>query len=275
MLQRSENLGPLSMAVLLHVVLLGSMVIAFDFSRPRPITPMMITGSVVEAIPDQAPPPPVAKPDPIPEPVVEELPPPPDNSEELRREAEAEKRRLDALIETERLEKLRLKEIEDKKREVREEEDRIKREEEDKERKRVEAEEKRLENIERQRLENERLRRELETDQRNEEIEAEERRQTARNSSAMDAYMFAVGQKIRRSWAVPASANPDTVCSVRVRQLPSGDVVGVTILTCNGDEAVIRSIEAAIRKASPLPVPENRDLFDPNLRLNLSPDPES
>jgi colicin import membrane protein len=253
------------MAVLLHVVLLGSMVIAFDFSRSKPMTPMMITGSVVEEIPDKAPPPPVVKQEPIPDPVVEE--PPPDNSEELQREAETEKRRLDALIEADRLEKLRLQESEDKKRKEREEEE--------KEQKRVEAEQQRQEDIERQQEENERLRRELENEQRNEEIEAEERRQTARNSSEMDAYVFAVGQKIRRNWAVPASANSDTVCSVRVRQLPTGEVVGVNILSCNGDDAVRRSVEAAIRRSSPLPQPQNRDLFDPNLRLNLSPDPDS
>ena len=257
------------MAVLLHVVLLGSMVIAFDFSRSKPFTPMMITGSVVEEIPDKAPPRPVVKPEPepIPEPIVEELPPPPDNSAELQREAEAEKRRLDALIEADRLEKMRLQEAEDKKRKEREEEE--------KEQKRVEAEQQRQEDIERQQEENERLRRELENEQRNEEIEAEERRQTARNSSEMDAYVFAVGQKIRRNWAVPASANSDTVCSVRVRQLPTGEVVGVNILSCNGDDAVRRSVEAAIRRSSPLPQPQNRDLFDPNLRLNLSPDPDS
>jgi len=268
------------MAVLLHVVLLGAMVIAFDFSRPKPFTPLAIQATLVQEIPEQAPPPPVVKeepapepiPEPIPEPVVEE--PPPDNSAELLRQAEEEKRRMDALIEQERLEKLRQQEVEEKKRKEREDIERKKREEEEKERKRVEAERKRQEDIERQRLENERLRRELENEQRNEEIAAEERRMTARNSAAMDAYVFAIGQKIRRSWAVPASAGPETICRVRVRQLPSGEVAGVTILSCNGDDAVKRSVEAAIRRSSPLPTPENRDLFDPDLTLNLSLDRE-
>ena len=86
----------------------------------------------------------------------------------------------------------------------------------------------------------------------------------------MAAYQFAIAQKIRRSWAVPASAGPETRCSVRVTQLPGGEVVGVNIISCNGDDAVRRSVEAAIRRASPLPEPSNPELFDRNLTLNLT-----
>ncbi len=275
MAQRVENIGSISLAALLHVVLLGSMIVAFDFSSPTPFTPMAIHGTLVQEIPETSPPVVEADPipDPIPEPEVEELPPP-DNSEQLRREAEEEKRRLDALIEAERLEKIRQREIDEQKQRERDEADRKKREEEDKERKRVEAEQKRQDDIERQRLENERLRRELETEQRNDEIEAEERRTAARNSSEMDAYIFAISQKIRRSWNAPASAGPETNCRVKVRQLPTGDVVGVNIVSCNGDDAVKRSVEAAIHRSSPLPQTSNRDLFDPNLTINLTLDRE-
>jgi len=59
-------------------------------------------------------------------------------------------------------------------------------------------------------------------------------------------------------------------CTVHVTQLPGGDVVGVNISSCNGDEAVVRSVEAAIRRSSPLPQPSNPDLFDRNLTLNLT-----
>ena len=124
------------------------------------------------------------------------------------------------------------------------------------------------------REENERLRREMEAERRAEELEAEERRFAARNSAEMAAYQFAIAQKIRRSWAVPASAGPETRCSVRVTQLPGGEVVGVNIISCNGDDAVRRSVEAAIRRASPLPEPSNPELFDRNLTLNLTPERE-
>ena len=123
--------------------------------------------------------------------------------------------------------------------------------------------------LEQQRME-ERKRREAEAAQRQEELEAEERRFAARNSAEMAAYQFAIAQKIRRNWAVPASAGPETRCTVRVVQLPGGDIVSVTIISCNGDAAVQRSVEAAIRKSSPLPQPSNPDLFERNLTLNLT-----
>jgi colicin import membrane protein len=268
----SKNLIPVSMAVLLHVVIFGSMIMAFDYARPTPFTPLAVQATLVQEIPEKTSPPPVVEPEPEPEPepVIEEPEPEPDNSEELRRQAEEEKRRLDALLEQQRLEELKKKEAEEKRRKEREEAERKKREEEEKERKRIEAEKKREDDIRRQREENERLRRELEAEQRQQELEAEERRFAARNSAEMAAYQFAIAQKIRRNWAVPGSAGPETKCSVRVTQLPNGDVVGVNIISCNGDDIVRRSVEAAIRKSSPLPQPENPDLFDRNLTLNLT-----
>jgi hypothetical protein len=47
-------------------------------------------------------------------------------------------------------------------------------------------------------------------------------------------------------------------------------VIGVTILSCNGDDAVRRSVEAAVHKSSPLPEPSDPSLFDRNILLNLS-----
>jgi len=274
-----KNIIPVSMAIALHVIILGSMIVAYDYARPTPFTPLAMQARLVTEVPDVQPPPPVVEPEPEPEPepvieepepepVIEE--PEPDNSEELRRQAEEEKRRLDALLEQQRLDELKKKEAEDKKRKEREEADRKKREDEEKERKRVEAEKKRQEDERRQREENERLRRELEAEQRQAELDAEERRFTARNSAEMAAYQFAIAQKIRSRWAVPASAGPETRCSVRVTQLPNGEVVGVNIISCNGDDAVQRSVEAAIRRSSPLPQPSNPDLFDRNLTLNLT-----
>ena len=265
-----HNFGPISMAVALHVVLLSSMIVAFDSARPTPITPMAIRATLVTEIPVVLPP--VVEREPEPEPVVEEPEPAPDNSEEIRREAEEEKRVQDALIEKDRLEKIRNQEEADRVRTQREEEQRKKDEEARKERNRQEAERKREEDIKRQREENERIRLELEADQRADEIEDEERRAAANSSPAMDAYKFAISQRIRRSWSVPASADESTLCTVRVRQIAGGEIVGVTILSCSGDAAVKRSVEAAVHRASPLPEPSDPDLFRPILELNLRPE---
>jgi colicin import membrane protein len=266
----SKNFIPVSMAVLLHVIIFSSMIVAFDYARPMPFTPLAIQATLVTEIPDKAPPPPPVV-EPEPEPVIEEPEPEPDNSEELRREAEEEKRRLDALLEQQRLDELQKKEAEDKKRKEREEAEREKREEEEKERQRVEAERKRQEDIERQRQENERLRRELEAEQRQTEIDDEERRLAAASSPAMAVYQNMIMQDIQRKWAMPASVTPDTSCVVMVRQTGAGVVISARIASCNGDEAVKRSIVAAVEKASPLPTPSDPDLFRPELRITMRP----
>ena len=100
-----NNFVPISLAVILHVLLFGSMLVAFDWARPTPFTPMVIQATLVTEIPEDTPP--VIEEEPEPEPVVEEPEPEPDNSEELRRQAEEEKRIQDAFIEKERLEKIR------------------------------------------------------------------------------------------------------------------------------------------------------------------------
>jgi colicin import membrane protein len=273
--RNGNNFVPISMAVVLHVVLLSSMLIAFDFARPAaPITPLAIQATLVTEIPET--PPPVVEKQPEPEAVIEEPEPEPepepDNSEELRKQAEEEKRIQDALIEKDRLEKMRQQQEADRKRKEREEAQRKKDEEARQERARQEAERKREEDIKRQREENERQRKELEAEQRAEEIEDEERRLAANNSPAMAAYQFAIAQRIRRNWSVPASASPDTLCVVNVRQLAGGEIVGVNIISCNGDDAVKRSVEAAIHRSSPLPEPSDPDLFRPLLELNLRPE---
>ena len=269
MIRDPKNVIPFSLALLLHVLIFGSMIVAFDYSRPQPFTPLAMQATLVAEVPESPPPQVVQpEPEPEPEPVIEE--PEPDNSEELRRQAEEEKRRLDALLEQERLEKLRKQEEEERRRKEREEAERKKREEEDKERRRVEAERKRQEDIQRQREENERLRRELEAEQRQAEIDAESQRLAAVDSGQLAVYQAMIQQKIYRNWNVPASAMDDLRCSVRVRQVRGGDVLGVSFLSCNGDEAVKRSIEAAIFKSSPLPDPPEASLFDPNILLNLT-----
>ena len=70
----------------------------------------------------------------------------------------------------------------------------------------------------------------------------------------------------------PASAQAGLDCLVQVRQTATGDVISANVVSCNGDEAVKRSIVAAVHKASPLPLPENQLLFDPNLRFRFIPE---
>ena len=106
---------------------------------------------------------------------------------------------------------------------------------------------------------------------------AETRYQTSNTEAAADSgalarYVYAIQQKIQRNWVEPPSAVAGLECVVNVRQLPGGEVVGATIGQCNGDAAVRRSIEAAVLKASPLPLPEDPNLFQRDLRITFKPE---
>ena len=250
MLRDTHNVVPVTLALILHVLLFGSLVVVIDFGdRARPAVPLAIKGTLVT---DNA----IV----IPPKVEEVVPPEPDTSEQDRLRAEEQKRREDARVEQDRLNRIK-----------RREEERKKAEEEEIERKRVEAERAREAEIDRQRLENERLRAEA-LAAREAEIDAEMNRLDAMAANAETAYMFAIQQRISRNWVRPPTATAGIECVVNIRQLPGGEVVSVSIGTCNGDSVVRRSIEAAVHRASPLPAPADPSVFDRDIRLTFRPE---
>ena len=91
-------------------------------------------------------------------------------------------------------------------------------------------------------------------------------------SGVLDEYIRLIEDKIERNWNRPLSAKPGLECIVNVVQIPSGDVVDVRVGRCNGDDAVVRSIEAAVRNASPLPKPPSQAVFERNLIVTFRPD---
>lgn len=103
------------------------------------------------------------------------------------------------------------------------------------------------------------------------QLAAEEELRAARSSAEMGIYVAQITSRIEREWIRPASAVAGLRCQVRVTQIPGGEVVDVRVGTCNGDDAVRRSIEAAVRRASPLPVPDNPRLFERNLVITFEP----
>lgn len=100
---------------------------------------------------------------------------------------------------------------------------------------------------------------------------AEERVTAARSGSQAAQYKALIRARIERAWIRPPSARAGLDCEVRVTQVPGGAVTAVKIERCNGDAAVRESIEAAVYRASPLPMPENPDLFERDLLFNFRP----
>ena len=104
------------------------------------------------------------------------------------------------------------------------------------------------------------------------ELAAEEQRRVAVDSGLLAKYIALISNRVERSWVKPGSAKPGLNCDVYVTQIPGGEVIDVRIGTCNGDAAVVRSIESAVFRASPLPTPDDPSLFDRNLRFRFKPE---
>ncbi len=102
-------------------------------------------------------------------------------------------------------------------------------------------------------------------------LAAENERREAEQAGLLQQYIALIENQIERNWIPPLSAKPGLECVVNVVQIPSGDVVDVHVGRCNGDDAVVRSIEAAVKKASPLPKPPVASLFTRNLNVTFKP----
>ncbi len=181
-----------------------------------------------------------------------------------RQDREAEERlALDREAEAERQRQAEA----DRQRQEREEEERLARERE------AEAERQRQAEAERQRQEAAvaRQRAEMESELQ-QALALEEDRRRAEEAGYLDEYIRLIENRIQQSWIPPASAMAGLECVVNVTQIPSGDVVDVRVGRCNGDDAVIRSIEAALLRASPLPRPTIASLFERNLEVVFNPE---
>jgi len=257
----SRNVIPVTLALLLHVLVFGSLVVVLDLGdRARPVIPLAITGTLVTDNAIVIPP----EPDPV-----------PDTSEQDRLRAEELRRQEDARIEQERLNRIE-QQLEDRRR-AEAAAERKRAADADIERKRVAAEVAREAEIERQRQENERERERLQAEAataRQEELDAESSRLQAMQADAKAAYAFRIRQRVMSRWSQPATATVGIECIVNIKQLPGGTVVDVSIGRCNGDAAVQRSIVAAVNNASPLPSPADPSVFERDIQIEFRPTAE-
>lgn len=102
----------------------------------------------------------------------------------------------------------------------------------------------------------------------------EERRRGMIESGLLDEYKARIRQRIESNWTRPAGTREDLMWVVLLDMLPGNEVAGIRFEQFNGTETDRRSIEAAIRRSSPLPAPPEPELFERQLRLRYPP-PES
>jgi colicin import membrane protein len=94
------------------------------------------------------------------------------------------------------------------------------------------------------------------------------------NGREIDRYAAVIKQQVTRSWLRPPNVGEGLSCIVQVRLIPGGEVVpgGVSIIKSSGNAAFDRSVETAVYKATPLPVPSG-NLFESfrNFKLYFNP----
>ncbi|NOQ78481.1 MAG: cell envelope integrity protein TolA, partial [Gammaproteobacteria bacterium] len=97
------------------------------------------------------------------------------------------------------------------------------------------------------------------------ELKRKEQRDRAererRSKGIINRHVALIVQKIERNWRQPLDAPSGLVCKIEIMLLPSGNVVSVKIIESSGNQAFDRSVETAVRKASPLPVPTDSVIF--------------
>jgi colicin import membrane protein len=95
----------------------------------------------------------------------------------------------------------------------------------------------------------------------------------ARDQGIISQYVGFIGDRVRRNWIQPPSSRVGLSCVVQVQLLPSGDVISAQVVQSSGDAAFDRSVEAAVYRAAPLPLPPDPGLFESfrTLTFNFSP----
>lgn len=97
-----------------------------------------------------------------------------------------------------------------------------------------------------------------------EELLAEEDAEA--DEAAAQSYRLGIYQQVVGNWSRPPSARNGMQAKLLVELVPTGDVVGVTLLESSGNAAFDQSAEAAVRKARRFEVPKDSALFERHFR---------
>ena len=139
--------------------------------------------------------------------------------------------------------------------------------------KRQQEEARKLAEAEQRRKDEEKRKRDEAIRQLQESADAEAR--AREQAQIVDQYITAIEQDVTRNWLLPPGGRRDLKTNLLIRLGPGGDVLDVHVTKSSGDTAFDRSAIAAVRKASPLPVPEG-EVFDRVFRsFNFVFEPEA
>jgi colicin import membrane protein len=191
---------------------------------------------------------------------------------EKKKAAEIKKQKEISLAKKKKAEK-KAKEKKAREKKERERKAKEKKQRELKEKQKLEAEKKRKAEDERKRRAEEKadFERALLEEERREEEAKKQAERAARLLTQRQQYVLQIAQKVENNWLRPATNIEGFSCDVIVKQTMTGDVIDVKLQSCANDNAFQRSVERAVRKASPLPLPPNPDVFDREIYFTFKP----
>jgi colicin import membrane protein len=247
--------------------------------KPAPVPPKPVETQPVEEAKPEPPKPTPPKPEPV-KPEVEKAPPPEppkqdlieqqriaalaeQKAEDAKKEQEAKKRREQILLDQEKkAEAERQKQL-------------------DEVRKQLAAAEKKK-NLEKERLQQMQDKRvadqqRAEKDHMSQLLEQESKEaQTGAGGQDNDLtarYAAAIQAAVTRNWNRPESIPAGLRCTLRIVQIPGGDVISANVTSpCNADAAARNSIEQAVMRAAPLPYQGYEKVFSREINFNFKYD---
>jgi colicin import membrane protein len=104
-------------------------------------------------------------------------------------------------------------------------------------------------------------------------MEAEEAKTggEGKDDSVLAQYVMAIQNAVVNNWLRPDNAQPGLRCTVRIIQIPGGEVISAKVASpCNADALTRQSIEQAVMRASPLPYKGFESVFERDINFNFS-----
>jgi colicin import membrane protein len=95
-----------------------------------------------------------------------------------------------------------------------------------------------------------------------------------RAQSALSEFIPYIQEKVQNNWLRPLGSPPGLSCVIQVTLIPGGEVVGTRVVRSSGNQLFDESVERAVQKASPLPLPDDPALFKyfREINFNFVPD---
>ncbi len=119
------------------------------------------------------------------------------------------------------------------------------------------------------------LQRQLAQEEKQRKASAVAAQNAAKAQSAIARYKDLIRQKVEQNWVRPLNTQKGMECVVKVKLVPGGDVLQARVVQTSGSAVFDRSVENAVYKASPLPLPNDPTLFAYFQELEFTFKPES